>query len=91
VIEVNGFIRACLLATVVAVASPAPAQTSSGEVAAGESVAPPAQRFVDLWGPAVGSELPVLDAVDHSGERRRLADLAGQRGLLLFLVRSADW
>lgn len=48
-------------------------------------------RFVDLWGPEVGAALPVLDAVDHSGERRRLADLAGQRGLLLFLVRSADW
>lgn len=48
-------------------------------------------RYVDLWGPALGSELPLLDAVDHTGERRRLADLAGQRGLLLFLVRSADW
>jgi len=48
-------------------------------------------RYVDLWGPELGTEVPLLDAVDHTGERRRLADLAGPRGLLLFLVRSADW
>lgn len=43
------------------------------------------------WGPAVGSEIPMLEAQDHSGKARALADLAGEQGLLLFLSRSADW
>lgn len=85
-----GPVKSWLLAAFVSLAcfvSPALAGAAHGvarEAAATES-------FVDVWGPAVGSALPVLDAVDHSGERRRLADLAGRRGLLLFLVRSADW
>lgn len=65
--------------------------TLTTSVGAAGAAASPEPRYVDLWGPALGSELPLLDAVDHTGERRRLADLAGQRGLLLFLVRSADW
>lgn len=48
-------------------------------------------RYVEVWGPAVGSELPLLDADDQSGRRRALADLCGDQGLLLFLIRSADW
>ncbi|MEQ8859898.1 MAG: hypothetical protein RIC56_14740 [Pseudomonadales bacterium] len=47
--------------------------------------------YVDAWGPAVGSELPLLEALDQDGERRTLADLSGRQGLLLFLNRSADW
>lgn len=50
-----------------------------------------AERYVDVWGPALGGQLPLLDAADHTGRQRSLADLAGDRGLLLFLVRSADW
>ena len=43
------------------------------------------------WGPALGSQLPLLEAPDQTGTVRTLADLAGERGLLLFMSRSADW
>jgi hypothetical protein len=48
-------------------------------------------EYSSNWGPAVGSRLPVLEAYDQSGQRRTLADLAGENGLLLFMSRSADW
>lgn len=47
--------------------------------------------YVDVWGPALDSPLPLLDAIDQDGQPRNLADLSGDQGLLLFLVRSADW
>ncbi len=47
--------------------------------------------YVDVWGPPVGSRLPVLEAPDHNGALRTLENLAGREGLLLFLNRSADW
>ena len=50
-----------------------------------------ADDYAESWGPPVGSELPVLEAPDHSGQPRTLADLTGEKGLLLFLSRSADW
>ena len=43
------------------------------------------------WGPPVGSQVPVLAATDQSGTARTLDNLAGEHGLLLFMVRSADW
>lgn len=50
-----------------------------------------AADYADGWGPAVGSQLPLLEAPDQTGTVRTLADLAGERGLLLFMTRSADW
>ncbi|MCZ6619924.1 MAG: hypothetical protein O7E57_17535 [Gammaproteobacteria bacterium] len=47
--------------------------------------------YRDDWGPAVGSVLPRLEANDHTGTPRNLENLAGERGLLLLLNRSADW
>lgn len=47
--------------------------------------------YSDQWGPAVGSRLPLLAAADQTGTQRTLADLVGRNGLLLVLVRSADW
>ncbi len=47
--------------------------------------------YQDEWGPAVGSTMPAIDASDHTGTPRALGDLAGERGLLLFVSRSADW
>jgi hypothetical protein len=43
------------------------------------------------WGPEIGMPMPVLDAPDHTGASRSLANLAGEEGLLLFVSRSADW
>ena len=50
-----------------------------------------AQEDVDDWGPAVGTPIPRLEAYDQSGALRRLGDLTGERGLLLFMNRSTDW
>lgn len=47
--------------------------------------------YQDDWGPPVGAALPAFAAEDQGGAEQRLASLAGERGLLLFFVRSADW
>lgn len=47
--------------------------------------------YQDDWGPPAGAALPALAATDQDGAEQRLASLAGERGLLLFFVRSADW
>lgn len=47
--------------------------------------------YVQQWGPAVGTTLPMLDALDQEGKRRQFADLTGDHGLLLFFNRSTDW
>ena len=47
--------------------------------------------YQDDWGPTAGSAMPAIDAPDHTGASRTLGDLAGERGLLLFVNRSADW
>ena len=47
--------------------------------------------FVDSWGPAVGTNAPVIEAEDQDGTVRDLASLSGERGVLLVLSRSADW
>ncbi len=47
--------------------------------------------YGDDWGPALGSQVPKLEANDHTGAPRNLENLAGEQGLLLLLSRSADW
>lgn len=47
--------------------------------------------YQDAWGPAVGAPMAAIGAADQHGATRTLEDLAGTRGLLLFMVRSADW
>lgn len=47
--------------------------------------------YQDDWGPAVGATLPPVAAADQTGVQRDLASLAGERGLLVFFVRSANW
>lgn len=42
------------------------------------------------WGPAIGARVDI-SALDDAGRERTLADLSGEKGLLLFLNRSADW
>ena len=48
-------------------------------------------QYQDAWGPPVGSALPSIAARDQADEPHDLASLSGERGLLLFAVRSADW
>jgi peroxiredoxin len=44
------------------------------------------------FGPAVGAAAPPIGTPpDQSGTPRSLASLMGERGLVLFFVRSADW
>ena len=63
-----------------------------GVLATGAAALPVgASEYQDAWGPAVGAAMPAIAALDQDGERRALADLAGERGTLLFVVRSADW
>ena len=50
-----------------------------------------ADEYADGWGLAVGAQAPAIAAKDQSGALRDLGSLAGERGLLLFLNRSADW
>lgn len=50
-----------------------------------------ADDYADGWGLAVGAQAPAITAKDQSGALRDLGSLAGERGLLLFLNRSADW
>ena len=50
-----------------------------------------ADAYTDGWGLAVGAKAPTIKALDQTGAVRDLSSLAGERGLLLFLNRSADW
>ena len=50
-----------------------------------------ADRYTESWGPDVGAVAPAISAEDQDGVVRDLNYLAGERGLLLVLSRSADW
>lgn len=50
-----------------------------------------ASEYQDAWGPPAGAPMPTIEARDQQGATQRLGDLAGARGTLLFVVRSADW
>ena len=50
-----------------------------------------ASEYSDAWGPAVGAAMPPIAALDQHDAERDLGNLSGERGLLLFAVRSADW
>ena len=47
--------------------------------------------YQDDWGPPVGAPLAAFDVPDQTGAQRDLAGLAGERGVLVFFVRSAEW
>lgn len=46
-----------------------------------------------VWAPTlpVGSPLPAINAVDQNGDNHSLADLSGEKGLVLVMSRSFDW
>ncbi len=46
----------------------------------------------DILGPNIGDTIPhALDLNDQDGEPQTLDSLAGEKGLVLFFVRSLDW
>jgi peroxiredoxin len=54
--------------------------------------APSVSALAEELGPAVGSTAPDIGArLDQLGKPRRLPDLVGKNGLVLFFFRSADW
>jgi peroxiredoxin len=53
--------------------------------------ATPAAAQTHNFGPAVGASLPAISAQDQTGAERTVASLAGERGLVLLVTRSADW
>jgi peroxiredoxin Q/BCP len=56
------------------------------------ALALPASGEDAIPGPAVGDFFPLsIAAEDQAGERRTLGELAGEQGLVLAFVRSADW
>ena len=64
----------------------------AGAAACGEDAqTQEANAYAGGWGPATGSPMPPLTASDQQGEQRSLAALAGERGLLFLIARSADW
>ncbi|HEY1342752.1 MAG TPA: hypothetical protein VGF59_34855 [Bryobacteraceae bacterium] len=42
-------------------------------------------------GPAVGTHIPPVEAVDQTGKSQTFETLRGPHGLALLFVRSADW
>ena len=50
-----------------------------------------ADDYAQAWGLPVGAAAPAIAAQDHNGVARNLESLAGERGLLLVMSRSADW
>ncbi len=75
-------------------ATSANAQDATAVTAAVESVSEAATMDLgqsNPWGPSLGARLPMLKALDQQGVPRSLENLAGSQGVLLLLVRSADW
>ena len=50
-----------------------------------------ADDYTTAWGPSVGSEAPVIEALDQSGTQQNTQSLMGAKGLLVVFNRSVDW
>ncbi|HAQ34888.1 MAG: hypothetical protein CMF74_17390 [Maricaulis sp.] len=50
-----------------------------------------AQERAEGFGLAAGQSFPDMSVTDASGEERRLSDLTGENGLVLYFNRSIDW
>ena len=47
--------------------------------------------YAAAWGPSVGSQVHLLEAVDQDGKSQTLETLKGTNGLLFVFNRSVDW
>ena len=50
-----------------------------------------AAEYSDEWGPPAGTHIPAGGFTSHIGETRTFRGLMGDKGLLIFFNRSADW
>lgn len=48
-------------------------------------------EYTKNWAPAIGASLPALSVKGTSGETLDFEDLSGEKGLLIFFVRSTNW
>lgn len=48
-------------------------------------------EYAAAWGPSVGSQAPMLSALDQDGNPQDLKSLTGANGLLFVFNRSVDW
>ena len=48
-------------------------------------------EYAAAWGPSVGSQVPMLSAIDQDGNQQDLDSLTGTNGLLFVFNRSVDW
>ena len=48
-------------------------------------------EYTKNWAPSIGALLPALSVRDTSGETLEFDDLTGEKGLLIFFVRSTNW
>ncbi len=61
-------------------------------LAAAFSAAPAATASAQEFGPSIGAKVPDIGTPpDQTGAARTLASLMGDKGLVLFFFRSADW
>jgi peroxiredoxin len=54
-------------------------------------MAPSPRVDIAALGPQVGTPVPAFSLPDQRGELRTLASIAGPKGTMLVLSRSADW
>lgn len=48
-------------------------------------------EYTKKWAPSIGATLPALSVKDTSGKAMEFGDLTGEKGLLIFFVRSTNW
>ena len=48
-------------------------------------------EYAAAWGPAIGTTVPLLSAMDQDGKSQTLDSLTGPNGLLFVFNRSVDW
>ena len=48
-------------------------------------------EYAQSWGPSIGTTAPMLDALDHAGNKQTFETMKGTNGLLFVFNRSVDW
>ena len=49
------------------------------------------QEYTNNWAPNVGAALPRLSVKNTVGESQTFENLTGEKGLLIFFIRSTNW